>query len=403
MTGSIPGFVDVVLNFGSKKLEGDSLIEQWKLNGLNLTMFGDDTWLKLFPDHFMREDGTTSFFVSDFTEVDDNVTRHLEVEIEMRRDWDISILHFLGLDHIGHLDGPQGSAVRPKLHEMGEIVRYLTHELILNKTRWKHPDLPPIVVVLGDHGMADAGGHGGSSTSEIMTPMVFLTHAELSLTKKSVVCKQADLVPTLAWLTGVPIPRNNLGSILFHESGQDGLMYNAHQIAKCSGHAIHEVQMENVQVKIQEMVEVMEETAAEYNLTFMLVGITLSLLCCYVLVTDDPYRAMASVTLWRHLHILSLGSTSFIEEEHQTIYFMTSTIFVAHLLASFGMNKAKVLNACAALAILRVARAFNQVRILSFRTDQSKPDVCTLFRQATSGATCQILETGLRKAIISRF
>ena len=35
----------------------------------NLTMFGDDTWLKLFPGRFVREDGTTSFFVSDYTEV----------------------------------------------------------------------------------------------------------------------------------------------------------------------------------------------------------------------------------------------------------------------------------------------------------------------------------------------
>ncbi len=34
----------------------------------NLTMFGDDTWLRLFPGSFIRSDGTTSFFVSDYTE-----------------------------------------------------------------------------------------------------------------------------------------------------------------------------------------------------------------------------------------------------------------------------------------------------------------------------------------------
>lgn len=27
-------------------------------------MYGDDTWLKLFPDKFQRADGTSSFFVS---------------------------------------------------------------------------------------------------------------------------------------------------------------------------------------------------------------------------------------------------------------------------------------------------------------------------------------------------
>ena len=68
-TGSIPGFVDVVLNFGSTELKEDSLILQWKNAGLEMTMFGDDTWIKLFPGKFLREDGTTSFFVADYTEV----------------------------------------------------------------------------------------------------------------------------------------------------------------------------------------------------------------------------------------------------------------------------------------------------------------------------------------------
>ena len=38
-----------------------------------IIFFGDDTWIKLFPDHFDRHDGTTSFFVTDFTEVRDLV------------------------------------------------------------------------------------------------------------------------------------------------------------------------------------------------------------------------------------------------------------------------------------------------------------------------------------------
>lgn len=34
-----------------------------------VVMYGDDTWLKLFPGRFLRYDGTTSFIVSDYTEV----------------------------------------------------------------------------------------------------------------------------------------------------------------------------------------------------------------------------------------------------------------------------------------------------------------------------------------------
>ena len=91
-------------------------------------MFGDDTWLKLFPDTFARADGTTSFFVSvsgplystfiadivakifhdqDFTEVDNNVTRNIDPELQ-QQDWNGMIMHYLGLDHIGHKTGPRG-------------------------------------------------------------------------------------------------------------------------------------------------------------------------------------------------------------------------------------------------------------------------------------------------------
>ena len=58
--------------------------------------------------------GTTSFFVNDYTIVDDNVTRHLAAELATP-DWDALILHYLGLDHIGHTAGPRSPLVKPKL------------------------------------------------------------------------------------------------------------------------------------------------------------------------------------------------------------------------------------------------------------------------------------------------
>lgn len=42
----------------------------------------------------------------DFTEVDNNVTRHVPQELK-QSDWNGMILHFLGLDHIGHKSGPK--------------------------------------------------------------------------------------------------------------------------------------------------------------------------------------------------------------------------------------------------------------------------------------------------------
>jgi ethanolaminephosphotransferase len=73
-TGSIPSFVDVILNFAESDTTStlstqDTWLAQIKAkqfdNGQGkLVMYGDDTWLKLFPDMFERADGTSSFFVS---------------------------------------------------------------------------------------------------------------------------------------------------------------------------------------------------------------------------------------------------------------------------------------------------------------------------------------------------
>lgn len=45
------------------------MVSQAKSQGKKLVFYGDDTWLSLFPEHFIRSDGTTSFFVTDYTEV----------------------------------------------------------------------------------------------------------------------------------------------------------------------------------------------------------------------------------------------------------------------------------------------------------------------------------------------
>ena len=69
-TGSVPSFLDVVLNFAESDTSStlatqDTWLAQMKAKPQGkLVMYGDDTWLKLFPGFFERADGTTSFFVS---------------------------------------------------------------------------------------------------------------------------------------------------------------------------------------------------------------------------------------------------------------------------------------------------------------------------------------------------
>ncbi|CAC5374469.1 PIGG [Mytilus coruscus] len=188
-TGSIPGFVDVVMNFGSSFLTEDNVMTQMKHHGKRMVFYGDDTWLNLFPGHFVRYEGTTSFFVTDYTEVDNNVTRHLEKELS-ELDFDVMVLHYLGLDHIGHIAGPFSPLIGPKLKEMDDIIRNIYQEL-------SKKDVPSLVIVCGDHGMSDQGGHGGATEN--------IPDREI---------EQIDLAPTLSLLLGTPIPKNNLGTVV---------------------------------------------------------------------------------------------------------------------------------------------------------------------------------------------
>ncbi|RAH43000.1 mannose-ethanolamine phosphotransferase LAS21 [Aspergillus brunneoviolaceus CBS 621.78] len=223
-TGSTPSFLDVIFNIAESDTSTtlafqDTWLAQLRARGDRLVMYGDDTWLKLFPGMFDRSDGTTSFYVSDFTEVDHNVTRHVPSEL-LQDDWSAFIMHFLGLDHIGHKLGPQSSHMLRKQREMDSVI----DELYASIEREGHLQ-STLLVLCGDHGMNDAGNHGGSSSGETSPALLFISplfktmggprhQAPIDIPDDFQCYKtvdQTDIVPTLAGLLGFPIPLNNLG------------------------------------------------------------------------------------------------------------------------------------------------------------------------------------------------
>ncbi|KAI0105536.1 alkaline-phosphatase-like protein [Nemania sp. FL0031] len=226
-TGTTPSFLDAILSFdeadtSSTLASQDTWLAQMRAKKTGkLVMYGDDTWLKLFPGTFDRADGTTSFFVSDFTEVDNNVTRHIADELRSD-DWNTMVLHYLGLDHIGHKTGPRGPNMIPKQREMDTIVREIYEAMD------SHEHLQSTLLVLcGDHGMNDAGNHGASSPGETSAALVFMS-PKLKRISRGIkapakfvedfqyysTVEQSDLAPTLAALLGFPIPKNSLGSFI---------------------------------------------------------------------------------------------------------------------------------------------------------------------------------------------
>ncbi|KAL8370465.1 hypothetical protein RB595_000708 [Gaeumannomyces hyphopodioides] len=226
-TGSIPSFLDVILNIdegdeSSSLASQDTWLAQMKAKDSGkLLMYGDDTWLKLFPGTFDRADGTSSFFVADFTEVDNNVTRHVAPELA-NSDWSTMVLHYLGLDHIGHKGGPRSQHMIPKQREMDGIIRNI-YEAMESQEHLQST----LLVVCGDHGMNDAGNHGASSPGETSPALVFVSPKLKALGhgfeapapyqdefQYYNVVEQSDLAPTLAALLGFPVPKNNLGAFI---------------------------------------------------------------------------------------------------------------------------------------------------------------------------------------------
>jgi ethanolaminephosphotransferase len=110
----------------------------------------------------------------------------------------------------------------PKQREMDTIVRQIYTAIST------HPHLQNTLLVLaGDHGMNSAGNHGGSTAGETSPALVFMSPKlrEISSGRPTALLptedfqfyetvEQSDVVPTLAGLMGVPVPRNNLGAFV---------------------------------------------------------------------------------------------------------------------------------------------------------------------------------------------
>ncbi|KAI6151574.1 hypothetical protein BKA82DRAFT_4100628 [Pisolithus tinctorius] len=232
-TGSLPTIVDIGESFSGSVIHEDSLLHQLDISGRKVAFVGDNTWLALFPsflDHNLSYP-FDSFDVEDLHTVDSGVISHLPPIIQQSSEpWTLAIGHGLGVDHVGHRVGPDHPAMKAKLEQMnaflGELVRIIDEDTLL--------------VLLGDHGMDHTGNHGGDSILETSSAVwIYSKGAPLSSSfRPHRFIQQIDLVPTISLLLGLPIPFNNLGSIipeLFDRGDSsvgEALEMNVHQVKR---------------------------------------------------------------------------------------------------------------------------------------------------------------------------
>ncbi|OBA20557.1 alkaline phosphatase-like protein [Metschnikowia bicuspidata var. bicuspidata NRRL YB-4993] len=401
-TGGTPSFVDALLNVAddadqTQGLENvDSWIHQFKFSKEErvLHFFGDDTWLKLFPPSkfFEHFEGTSSFFVSDFTEVDLNVTRHLSSEID-DNSWDALILHYLGLDHIGHKGGAKSVYMAPKQAEMDNVLELLYQSRVQNTN-------DTLLVLLGDHGMNDVGNHGGASAGETSPGLILASPKFTSISdevnaplKRNAeysyysAVSQIDIVPTLAALLNFPIPKNNLGIVLSQvlklwadESSQKAvLMENCLQFIALIAekydetHATYKSFFDEFQhLKNEESLpldsyysflirsqRLLVEESTNYGYFDIAYGfglICVSVIFIWLDIVKHLRGSYGITCLFAGfciLYSLHFHGSSLIEEEHQIWWFLTVTILFVHLYIMKLRSRASFFLALLAVRIIR--------------------------------------------------
>ena len=111
----------------------------------------------------------------------------------------------------------------PKQTEMDDIVQEI-YTAIESREHLQRT----ILVLCGDHGMNDAGNHGGSGEGETSPALVFISPKMKGISHGTPspvtpgsgqfgfyeTIEQSDIAPTLAALLGFPVPLNNLGVMI---------------------------------------------------------------------------------------------------------------------------------------------------------------------------------------------
>lgn len=194
MTGSLPTFIDVGSNFASPEINEDNLIDQIVRNNLSTVFMGDGTWAELFPNRFTRQYSYPSFDIYDLDTIDNAIKGYLPEELK-KKDWDMLVAHFLGVDHCGHRYGPLHAEMSRKLTEMDQVIRDVIEQI----------DDETVLIVAGDHGMTMTGDHGGETRDEV-TSLLFMYSKGFSFVPNYLefdqVLHQIDLVPVISTILG---------------------------------------------------------------------------------------------------------------------------------------------------------------------------------------------------------
>jgi len=216
VTGNIPSKINSFLAFGSLPTEEDNVLRQLKLNGMKTYLSGDTLWNDYFSQDLNVAPSIRTFDIKDM-DVDGGTITYVKDKIK-DGDFDMLIGHMLVADHMAHSYGIADYRVAEAIKRIDDFIQDVV-ELMDDET---------ILLIMGDHGSDKTGDHGHDSVDETTTAVVAYhkkgfqknVQKNLSALMKGMTAEdipminQVDMVPTMAMLTGTPIPFSNLGQMV---------------------------------------------------------------------------------------------------------------------------------------------------------------------------------------------
>ncbi|KAG5858608.1 glycosylphosphatidylinositol ethanolamine phosphate transferase [Encephalitozoon hellem] len=250
-TGTPSNFLTSVANLQGCSIYWDSMVRQLLKDGRSAAFFGDHQWISYFPE--LRD--RTHYIMDPYGrhEIRKQEDEIIEKMLQSVNNYDVIIGHLINLDSYGHIYETMD-------HE--EMERQLIiYDNLINEI-YKKMEEDTLFVICSDHGVDNNGAHGGVSTLEMSAVGIFISKDERfidippvegeveDLRKKHIsrvydedplliqskeqhpTIHQDDILPTLCYLMGIPIPKVSSGNFI-HELVRDIGAYKTYYKQKC--------------------------------------------------------------------------------------------------------------------------------------------------------------------------